>query len=153
MYGFSSSSEAGGRGGGGRVQADDLMDVGHFEDVLYMLAGAGSAHLSSRLPHLSGHGDDDSDAGAVEMGNAREIEDDFLPALADKFFRGPFHLPAVVAHGDFSDHFENDDVRRKLPGLNGQRHKRNSFGAGGRRLTKTIEQGTSVSPRTDNAVR
>ncbi len=41
--GLISSSEAGSRGGGGRVQADDLMDVGHFEDVLDVLAGASHA--------------------------------------------------------------------------------------------------------------
>jgi hypothetical protein len=52
------------------------------------------------------------------VGDAAQVEDNFLLLLLMKVLGGPFELLAITADGDSSRDFQNHDLRLQLSGLN-----------------------------------
>jgi hypothetical protein len=65
------------------VHLDDLVDVGHLQNSLDVAGRTCDAQLPSRIPHLPGGHDDNSNAGAVNMSHTTQVENDLLVVFLD----------------------------------------------------------------------
>jgi hypothetical protein len=70
-----------------------------------MSLGAGNPQLSARFFYLAGTHNNDPQATAVKMGNARNIKNDLLLPLFQEFRRQPFDLLAFRPVHDLSYKF------------------------------------------------
>ena len=73
-----------GEGGGLVVEVgNDIEEAEHLEDHFYVAAGAEKFEMAVAIAERDEGADDGADAGAVELGDAFEIEKDVLRAAVD----------------------------------------------------------------------
>jgi len=104
------------------MNVNHFVDVGHLEDLLNMPTGTDHAQGSPGIFQQAGRHDKNSDAGAVDHGNAAQIKDDFLVIVFNEAVRRPFQLLAITSDGDFPGHLQHGDAGLDILGLNLQ-HK------------------------------
>ena len=105
-----------------RVERNDLIDVGHLKSFLDHAICTGDAKASTGLFHLCVAHNDNAHAGAVQDGDAGEIEDNLLMIFFEEIRERPFHLLAGASQADPSGHFQNGDIRIELLVFNGENH-------------------------------
>lgn len=100
---------------GSRVDGQDLIELRHFENALdhsmhsgEMQGSAGSFEAAEAFHDLPDH-------GAVNVIHTGQIEDHAIFVLLDVAFDFAIEQSAVVAHGDASRDFKQDDARLDLP--------------------------------------
>jgi hypothetical protein len=76
--------EAGQSGGLVVEVGDDVEEAEHFEDEFYVAAGAEEFEIALAIAERDEGADDGADAGAVELSDAFEIEEDVLGAVVDE---------------------------------------------------------------------
>ncbi len=59
--------------------------MGHFEDLEHLCAGGDEAEVAASDLHVGVEKDEDAEAGAVEIFDAGEIEDELVDAMIGDF--------------------------------------------------------------------
>src|SRR5450432_206314 len=118
--------------GGEFVFADveDGVELGDVEDVLDFLGEVEELEFAAGVADGGVAADQFSDAGAVDVVDAGEVEDDLLFAVGDEIADGVAEVADFVAEDDASGDVEDGDVS-DFAGLDLQRHCIGSLGGNG----------------------
>src|SRR3989442_7573431 len=81
-----------------------------FQDASHRAGDAGKANRAAGLAHPEETVDDSAKARAVELGYAREIEDDTGTVLAEKLVEGQLELLAFDTHLQRAAQLEDGDA-------------------------------------------
>jgi len=100
---------------------EDGVELGDVEDVLDLLGKVEEFEFSAGVADGGEAADKFADAGAVDVVDALEVEDDFFLALGDEVADGVAEVADFVAEHNASGDVENGDVSN-FAGFDGQGH-------------------------------
>jgi len=89
---------------------EDGVELGDVENVADFLGEAGEFEFAAGVADGGEAADELADAGAVDVGDVGEIEDDFFLALADEIADGIAKCAGGIAEDDLSGDVDDGDV-------------------------------------------
>jgi hypothetical protein len=98
------------------IDLEDELQLQHGEQVMASRRDTREAHRATLLCHALRFGNQHADTGAVDIGDVREIDDDFLLARSDHLVDVAPKRKVAVVDGDFASQGEHRDIAVELFG-------------------------------------
>ena len=92
------------------IEGEDAVDVDYGEGFGDQALGSADSHGAARLLHQAVGADQHSDAGAVDVVEFREIDDQFAGAGIDQFFEGGLDGLQCIAQAEAAGDGEDSDA-------------------------------------------